>query len=191
MHVFPRSTRHASLPSVFTWKPTPLLRSSSSKDRRLAIIASIFNFRTLVDRLTLSHQTRSTMKLTISATLLALATASYAQGFGGYGGGNPYSNGGDNDNGDGGDNSPFSNGDSGFGFGGFNFSHYQVVVTAHAVLACLAFAFLFPVGGIMIRLASFRGLWIVHGLFQIAAYILYIAAFGLGIYVRSSGTMFE
>lgn len=122
------------------------------------------------------------------ATLLACAAAAHAQGFGGYSGGNPYSNG-NNDN-DGGNNNPFNGGSSGFNFGSFNLSHYHMIVTTHAVLACLAFAFLFPVGGIMIRLASFRGLWLVHGLFQIVAYILYIAAFGLGIYVSldKSGT---
>jgi len=55
------------------------------------------------------------------------------------------------------------------------------MITAHAVLATLAFGLLFPVGGIMIRLASFPGLWWVHGLFQTVAYILYIAAFALGV----------
>lgn len=123
------------------------------------------------------------MSLIFAASLLACVTAAYAQGFGGYSGGNPYSNSGNNDNNDGGSNNPFNGGSSGFNFGGFNLSHYHVVVTAHAVLACLAFALLFPVGGIMIRLGSFRGLWLVHGLFQIVAYIFYIGAFGLGIYV--------
>ncbi|KAK4506790.1 hypothetical protein PRZ48_000523 [Zasmidium cellare] len=122
-----------------------------------------------------------------AATLLGCATLARAQGFGGYGGNNPYSNGGDSNSDSNGDSdNPFSSGNSGFNFGGFSFSHYQVVVTAHAVLACLAFAFLFPVGGIMIRLASFRGVWFVHGIFQIVAYIFYIAAFGLGIYMINS-----
>lgn len=116
-------------------------------------------------------------------TLLALTPPSIAQGFGGgYGGNNPYSNGGDGNN-------PFSgNGNGGFGFGGYNFSHAHVVLTAHAVLATLAFALFFPVGGILIRLGNFRGVWLVHGLMQVFAYILYIAAFGLGIWVCISLT---
>ena len=35
----------------------------------------------------------------------------------------------------------------------------------------------------MIRLASFPGLWIVHGLFQIFGLLLYTAAFGIGIWM--------
>lgn len=116
------------------------------------------------------------------ASFLACATAAHAQGFGGYSGGNPYSNSGSNEN-DGDNDNPSNGSSSGFNFGDFNLSHYHMVVTAHAVLACLAFAFLFPVGGIMIRLASFRGVWLVHGLFQMVAYLCYIAAFALGIYV--------
>jgi hypothetical protein len=115
------------------------------------------------------------------------ATYAFAQFGGGYGpGGNgsPFSSG--NGNGD--------NGNDGFGSSFFDsiFSHYNTMVTAHAVLATLAFAFLFPVGGILIRVASFPGLWWVHGLFQIFAWILYIAAFGLGVYMAShAGMMHE
>lgn len=50
-------------------------------------------------------------------------------------------------------------------------------------MASLAFVLLFPIGGILIRLGSFRGLWLVHGLFQLLAYLIYIAAFGIGIYL--------
>ncbi|EME89786.1 wall-associated receptor kinase-like protein [Pseudocercospora fijiensis CIRAD86] len=123
------------------------------------------------------------MKFSESIALLVLSAAStYAQGFGGYYGGNPYSG---SDGSDGGND----DGDSGFGradfggFGGFELSTYRTKLIAHAVLATLAFGFFFPVGGIMIRLASFRGLWWIHGLFQIFAYILYIAAFALGVYM--------
>ena len=38
----------------------------------------------------------------------------------------------------------------------------------------------------MIRIASFPGLWWVHGLFQTFAYILYIAAFALGLQMVGS-----
>jgi hypothetical protein len=35
----------------------------------------------------------------------------------------------------------------------------------------------------MIRLGSFRGVWLVHGFFQLFAYIVYIVAFGLGVWM--------
>jgi hypothetical protein len=54
---------------------------------------------------------------------------------------------------------------------------------AHGVLASLAFVILFPMGSILIRLGSFRGLWLVHGLFQVFAYLVYTAAFGIGLYI--------
>ncbi|KAF2120398.1 hypothetical protein BDV96DRAFT_628842 [Lophiotrema nucula] len=53
--------------------------------------------------------------------------------------------------------------------------------TAHSILACLAWAGIFPLGGIMIRLLSFPGLLWVHAGLQISGYVLYIAAVGLGI----------
>ena len=53
--------------------------------------------------------------------------------------------------------------------------------TAHAILACLAWAFIFPLGGIMIRLLSFPGLLWVHAGLQIFGYCVYIAAIGLGV----------
>lgn len=76
-----------------------------------------------------------------------------------------------------------NNGGSSRGFGGGRFGDAQIMITAHAVLATIAFGFLFPVGGIMIRLGSFPGLWIVHGLFQIFAFLLYTAAFGIGVWM--------
>jgi len=87
--------------------------------------------------------------------------------------GNPYSsssNGGSNRGGQGGFPSEYA--DRG-----------RIIITAHAVLAALAFGFFFPVGGIMIRLGSFPGLWIVHGLFQMFGLVLYTAAFGIGIWM--------
>jgi hypothetical protein len=51
------------------------------------------------------------------------------------------------------------------------------------VLAALAFVLFFPVGAILIRLGSFRGVWFVHGIFQLFAYIVYIIAFGLGVWM--------
>lgn len=59
----------------------------------------------------------------------------------------------------------------------------QNILLAHAILACLAFVVFFPVGSILIRLGSFRGVWLVHGLFQIFAYLVYVAAFGIGVWM--------
>lgn len=126
----------------------------------------------------------------------SLATAQYPGGSNDDGShGNPYSSGNYNpfSSGDGDDNgSPFggSNGDGGGG-GFFNniqdqvFTRYNGMVTAHAIMAAVAFGFIFPFGGILIRLASFPRLWLVHGLVQLVAYFLYIAAFALGIYMAS------
>ncbi|KAF2641965.1 hypothetical protein P280DRAFT_489318 [Massarina eburnea CBS 473.64] len=101
------------------------------------------------------------------AILLSLAQF----GYGGYGPGssNPYSGGS-------GSNSQF----------GSFLEDGQKKLIAHGVLAALAFVILFPVGSILIRLGSFRGIWLVHGLFQIFAYLVYIAAFGLGIWIVNS-----
>lgn len=59
----------------------------------------------------------------------------------------------------------------------------QRILIAHGVLAALAFVIFFPVGAIIVRLGSFRGVWLVHGLFQIFAYIVYTVAFGIGIWM--------
>ncbi|KAK4555589.1 hypothetical protein LTR86_007342 [Recurvomyces mirabilis] len=113
----------------------------------------------------------------ITGLVLGCATAQYGPGgqygpnSGNGGSGNPYANGGNGGNGQG-------------GFGGL--SQYTTMVTAHAVLACLVFAFLFPIGGIIVRLANFKGLWWIHGLFQTFAYLLYIIAFGLGVHLATS-----
>jgi hypothetical protein len=84
------------------------------------------------------------------------------------------------------------NGDSAgaYGYGGFRgqpsqafIDSRQKILIAHGVLAALAFVLFFPVGSIMIRLGTFRGVWLVHGIFQLFAYIVYIVAFGLGIWM--------
>lgn len=61
------------------------------------------------------------------------------------------------------------------------------LLLAHAVLACLAFVALFPAGGILIRLAAFRGLVWAHAALQTLAYTLYIVAFGLGVWLAHHG----
>jgi hypothetical protein len=56
---------------------------------------------------------------------------------------------------------------------------------AHGVLASLAFVIFFPFGAISIRLFSFPGLLWFHAVVQVVAYLLFIAAFGIGIYLAT------
>jgi len=60
-----------------------------------------------------------------------------------------------------------------------------MMLMAHGILACLAFAIFFPFGAISIRLMSFPGLVWFHAAFQAFAYLTYIAAFGLGVYLAT------
>jgi RP/EB family microtubule-associated protein len=62
-------------------------------------------------------------------------------------------------------------------------SNRREMLIAHGVLASLAFVVFFPLGAIAIRLGSFTGLVWIHGAFQVFAYTVYIAAFGLGVYI--------
>lgn len=58
------------------------------------------------------------------------------------------------------------------------------VMIIHGALASLAFVVLFPIGGILIRLANFKGgIWIHVGL-QIFSWLLFMVAFGLGVYMN-------
>ena len=61
------------------------------------------------------------------------------------------------------------------------------VLLAHAVMASLAFLVLFPTGAILIRLASFMGLIWVHAALQALAYVIYIVAFGMGVWLAVNG----
>ena len=119
-----------------------------------------------------SHIFSHTVIFYFSNPLAASQTHAQFGNFGGFSGGsNPYS--------------PNTGGN--FNFDPFSFfSSGTKILTAHAVLASLAFVVFFPTGGILIRLCSFHGLWLLHGLFQIFAYLLYIAAFGLGIYMATN-----
>lgn len=127
----------------------------------------------------------------LTGTTATLTAAQYGPP-GGSNGGNPFSSGGV-------DNNPFSNGggngdgnNSPFGFGNFRdqvFTRYNGMVTAHAIMAAVAFGFIFPTGGILIRVFSFPRLWLAHGLVQLIAYFLYIAAFALGLYMATHARM--
>lgn len=59
------------------------------------------------------------------------------------------------------------------------------MLMAHGILACLAFAVFFPIGGIIIRVLSLPGLVWIHAAMQVVAYLMFIVAFGLGIYVAN------
>ncbi|PIB01261.1 hypothetical protein CB0940_00125 [Cercospora beticola] len=126
------------------------------------------------------------MKLTLAtACLAACISTTYA-----WGGGSYYDDGSGSSSDSSSDNSGSSyssNGFQGFGNSGFFSDSYSTKVIAHAVLATVAFGFLFPAGGILIRLASFRGLWVIHAVWQLLAYVLYIAAFGLGVWLVRTG----
>ncbi|KAJ8116142.1 hypothetical protein OPT61_g2376 [Boeremia exigua] len=113
--------------------------------------------------------------LTRAHTFTAATTVS-----GQYGPGGRYGPGGSNDNGNDSDNGAFGTGVRGppqsFITSG------QKALIAHGVLASLAFVILFPAGSILVRLGSFRGAWLVHGILQIIAYLVYTAAVGIGIW---------
>lgn len=104
-----------------------------------------------------------------------LVSAQYGFGYGGGGyPGNPYSGG----------SNPNGGGSSQFGGPSQSFiDSRQKILIAHGVLAALAFVLFFPLGSILIRLGTFRGVWLVHGIFQLFAYIVYIVAFGLGVWM--------
>lgn len=107
--------------------------------------------------------------------------------FGGFGGGsgNPFDGSGS------GSGSGSSGSGSGSGnFGGFNQNGAPFNIDAamraraiHGVLAALAMVVLFPAGSIFMRVIPGRfAIWI-HGLAQLVAYVVYIAAVGLGLYL--------
>ncbi|CZT17283.1 uncharacterized protein RCC_03117 [Ramularia collo-cygni] len=139
------------------------------------------------------------MKGTHSAILLlALATSTYAQfSYGGFSsnagsssdftsgsGSSSSSNTNYNNNANNNNDNNFDTfqGSNDYDFGAFgSLSRYRTMLLAHAVLATIAFGFFFPLGGILIRLGSFPGLWKVHALIQVFATMMYIAALVLGI----------
>ncbi|KAF2139557.1 iron reductase domain protein [Aplosporella prunicola CBS 121167] len=65
------------------------------------------------------------------------------------------------------------------------FGSHRDMLIAHGVLACLAFVIFFPFGAISIRLFSFPSLIWFHAAIQILGYMLFIAAFGIGVYIAT------
>lgn len=116
-------------------------------------------------------------KVSRTSLLSAPATTVSAQ----YGPGGRYGPGGSDNFGSGSNNGGFGNGRGGPSQSWID--SRQKVIIAHGVLASLAFVILFPVGSILIRLGSFRGAWLVHGLFQLFTYLVYTAAVGIGIWL--------
>lgn len=100
-------------------------------------------------------------------------------------GNNPYNSDSDDGNSNG---SPYGSSNGGGDFGGFGgaFTRYNGMIAAHAIMATLAFGLIFPSGGILIRVAGFPRLWLVHGLLQLLGYFLYIAAFAIGVWMVTS-----
>lgn len=60
----------------------------------------------------------------------------------------------------------------------------EAIVYSHAILGCLVWAFIVPVGGILFRL-NIKSRWIyrTHAILQITALLAYIAAVGLGVWM--------
>ncbi|THZ67103.1 hypothetical protein D6C88_08177, partial [Aureobasidium pullulans] len=126
-----------------------------------------------------------------SSTLAAIALSigsTYAWGWGGGddSGGSSSSGSSGYGSGSSGSSSSGFGGSAGFSipFGG-DFEKAQRAQIAHGVLASLAFVIFFPFGAISIRLFSFRGLLWFHAIVQVLAYLIYIAAFGIGIYLAT------
>lgn len=135
------------------------------------------------------------MMSSITLNVLALAAGVKAQwgGWGGYG----------NNNGEGdgypgyggqfggsGSGSGSGSGDGGaFGPGnfqngvGFDIQEAMRYRNLHGILAAVAFVGVFPLGSIFMRVIPGRFVWIIHGLTQICAYIIYIVGAALGIYL--------
>lgn len=57
------------------------------------------------------------------------------------------------------------------------------VLTAHGVLACLAYVILFPSGAIAIRIFSFRNLLWLHAGWMVTTYMLVLASLGMGVWM--------
>jgi hypothetical protein len=65
----------------------------------------------------------------------------------------------------------------------FDPEKFDRILLAHGVIAGLVFLGLFPIGGIVIRLFSFAGVIWVHAAIQAIGHLLFIVAFGLGVWM--------
>ncbi|KAI0386011.1 hypothetical protein F5Y04DRAFT_161571 [Hypomontagnella monticulosa] len=64
---------------------------------------------------------------------------------------------------------------------GFDYETAERNRTTHGIIATVCFVILFPVGAIMVRTIPSRHTWLIHGITQAVAFVLYVAAVGLGI----------
>ncbi|KAF1985264.1 iron reductase domain protein [Aulographum hederae CBS 113979] len=71
------------------------------------------------------------------------------------------------------------------GFTSLTSDQQRAMLMAHGILASLAFVIFFPLGGIVIRLLSFAGLLKLHAAIQLLATVMFIAAFGIGVYIAT------
>ncbi|KAE9982612.1 hypothetical protein EG328_010743 [Venturia inaequalis] len=123
--------------------------------------------------------------------------AQYGGYYGGFSGGNNGggnngggNNGGGNNGGSSSGGGTFGDGNGGFNgissFLGFDINKAEAIRLAHGVIACLAWVIFFPLGAIFIRILPGRFALIMHALFQLFAYVLYIIAFALGCWMASN-----
>ena len=61
-------------------------------------------------------------------------------------------------------------------------SNRATIILCHGVLASIAFLVLFPAGAVVMRLGNFKGLIWIHAGIQLLAWMVFVAAFGLGLY---------
>ena len=119
---------------------------------------------------------QSVLLLLLSSALVS-ASPQYGPGgdFGGGSSGGPPSNSGGS--------GPGGQGNNGFGFGS-GFQNVNHVLVAHALLAVLAWALFMPVGAIVLRLnIQSPHLLKIHAFCQVSAYLAYIVAAGMGVYM--------
>ncbi|KEF56290.1 uncharacterized protein A1O9_07871 [Exophiala aquamarina CBS 119918] len=64
-------------------------------------------------------------------------------------------------------------------------------VQVHGALASLAFVAILPIGAILVRLTSFRGLVWTHGGVQVFGYVVFVVAAGLGIFIARGVTYLQ
>ena len=118
----------------------------------------------------------------------AMASPQWNGGGGSYGGGWSYGGSGSSS---GSAQSGPSSGFRGIDTSSSSFIQQHHVLIAHAVMASTAWAFLFPVGSIFLRLNINRPIMLkLHIFFQIFAYLTYVAAATMGIWLAMQITPF-
>ena len=73
------------------------------------------------------------------------------------------------------------------GSSGGNQGKRQNIILAHGVLASLAFLVFFPLGSIIMRVGGFNGVLQAHIATQVLSWLLFVTAFGLGLWYSTTG----